>query len=1156
MKSSVLRKISRQTAAFAITLLFVLAALGVTCLIPDFAAEAAMIGQDKHVLDRSSSRDDASRAGITDAFGKLPLRFEANEGQTDEQVNFLSRGPGYALFLTSGEAVLSLSATTDRKKTGRDVIRMNLVGARSTAQVAGVDELPVRSNYFTGNDPGKWRTDVRQYAKVRYTGVYPGIDLVYYGNQQELEYDFIVSPGADPSKIRLAFKGAKDVSIDNNGELILRTRGGEIRQRKPIIYQEVAGGRLEIAGHYAITDKREVRFELGEYDVTKPLVIDPILTYSSYLGGANYDFGRGIAVDNAGNAYVTGYTESTNFPTRDQVQTDQGLADAFVTKFNTNLSGDASLVYSTYLGGASSDYAFGIAADEAGNVFVVGRTDSLNFPIRNQYQTDQPGADIFVTKLNTNLSGDASLVYSTHVGGSGADIGQAIAADELGNVYVTGFTQSTNYPVRNEYQTDRFSNDGFVTKLNTNRSGDASLVYSTYLGGDGLEEGAGIAADAMGNAYVTGVTESTDFPVRNALQTDQPNPDGFVTKFNTNLSGDASLVYSTYLGGSTTDEGQSIAADETGNAYVTGYTSAANFPTRNQYQSTTLVGNTNAFVTRLDTNSSADASLIYSTLLVGNSVDIGRGIATDGLGNVYVAGRTDSTNFPLRDHFQADRPGQDAFVSRINTNLRGDASLIYSTYFGGSQLEEALGIDIDDEGNAYIVGETYSSDLPLLNHYQTYQVQSPTLRDAFVVRMADPTPDGDEDGVPDALDNCPAVFNPAQADLDGDGIGNPCDLDGDNDGQTDSDEIACGSNPLDAASLAPDQDADNSPDCVDADDDNDGVVDTADNCRLTANPDQANYDGDSQGDVCDSDDDNDGQTDADETACGSDPLNAASLAADNDADNSPDCIDPDDDNDGITDTADNCQFAANPDQANNDGDSQGDVCDADDDNDGVADAADNCPLTSNSDQADTDSDGLGNVCDADDDNDGVADSADNCALMPNPNQADADSDGIGDTCDADDDNDGVADSTDNCPNTPNPSQTDFDLDGIGDACDPQTGPQYQFDGFFQPVENMPTLNLMAAGSSVPLKFSLGGDQGLSIFAPGYPASSPIACDANEPGVVIEDTVTAGSSSLSYNTTTGQYTYIWKTERSWKGTCRMLIVRLNDNTEHLAKFRFR
>ena len=419
IKNSTGRSIRRLTAAFGLTLLVALAVSSPAGLFRGPMPDAAGSRGNDTSVSGSSAPDEATRARITEAFGKLPLRFEANQGQSDERVKFLSRGSGYTLFLTSTEAVLSLSrpeGTGDRstatdggeqknksKRARRDVLRMRLLGASSTPRVEGADELSVRSNYFIGNDPQKWRTDVRQYAKVRYARVYPGIDLVYYGNQQELEYDFIVAPGASPSEIRLAFKGAEEVSIGEEGDLILRTGGGEVRQRKPFIYQEVAGGRREVEGRYAKTGEHEAGFRVGEYDATKPLVIDPVLSYSTYLGADGHDFGRGIAVDSAGNAYVTGHTESTSFPTRNQYQTDQSLTDAFVTKLNTNLSGDASLVYSTYLGGSGGDEGFGIDVDGAGNAYVTGETYSTDFPVLNQYQTYQPQPltvrDAFVVKL-------------------------------------------------------------------------------------------------------------------------------------------------------------------------------------------------------------------------------------------------------------------------------------------------------------------------------------------------------------------------------------------------------------------------------------------------------------------------------------------------------------------------------------------------------------------------------------------------------------------------------------------------------------------------------------------------------------------------------------------------------------------------------------
>ena len=366
----------------------------------------------------------AAKPKVVDPYGKLPLSFEANQGQSDARVKFLSRGSGYTLFLTSSEAVLLLqkgAPSGGDKQHGRAridepvppqnlnrgedartksaVLRIRLVGANPAPQLTGFDELSGKANYFIGNDPKKWRTDVPTYAKVKYHAVYPGVDLVYYGNQRQLEHDFIVAPGADPSAITLHLEGAKKLSLDSHGDLVLKTQNGEIRLQKPVIYQEVDGVRQEIAGGYRLEGKNRVGFEVATYDVTKALVVDPTLVYSTYLGGSSIDTAYGIAVDSAGNAYVTGYTFSTNLPTKNPFQKAKaGNYDAFVTKLSPTGS---ALVYSTYLGGSGTDYAYGIALDSARNAYVTGTTKSTNFPTKNPFQRTYAGSnDAFVTKIS------------------------------------------------------------------------------------------------------------------------------------------------------------------------------------------------------------------------------------------------------------------------------------------------------------------------------------------------------------------------------------------------------------------------------------------------------------------------------------------------------------------------------------------------------------------------------------------------------------------------------------------------------------------------------------------------------------------------------------------------------------------------------------
>ena len=684
----------------------------------------------------------AAVAGIqlSESYGKLPLHFEGNQGQAHKDVRFLARGPGYSLYLTGGEAVLVLArpdpqAKLDGRRTpGRRAapaqtlpvtVKMGLVGAAPAPLVGGLEELPGKANYFIGNDPGKWRTNVPTYAKVRYREVYPGIDLVYYGNQRQLEYDFVVAPGADPKKIVLGFKGADKIEIDANGDLVLHAAGGTIRQHKPIIYQEIDGVRHEISGSYVRRGANRVGFKVAAYDASHPLVIDPVLSYSTYLGGSGGDGASKIAVDMDGNAYVTGGTNSGNFPTTSGAYHSAIASgnDVFVTKIDPSGS---RLVYSTYLGGIGNESGNGIAVDALGNAYVAGGTNSLNFPTTSgAVQPIASGSvDAFVAKLNPTGSG---LIYSTYLGGDKYDDASGISVDADGSAYVSGQTDSINFPTTpGAFQTTFgggfdglcgcVGSDAFVVKLDPTGT---ALAYSTYLGGTGRDYGFAIAVDGGGNAYVTGGTTG-DFPVTlGAFQTTAGG--AFVAKLNPTGS---SLVYSTYLGTGNADNenGRGIAVDADGNAYVAGYTASNFFPTTpGAYQPIKPAfardDRYDVFVTKLNFIGSA---LVYSTYLGGSGNDIGMGIAIDSLGNAHVTGYSYSSNFPTTpDAVQPDFVGAfdpsrgidlpDAFVTTLNFT---GSVLVYSTYLGGSSDDFGQGIAVDSLRNIYVTGGTASADFP------------------------------------------------------------------------------------------------------------------------------------------------------------------------------------------------------------------------------------------------------------------------------------------------------------------------------------------------------------------------------------------------------------------------------------------------------------
>ncbi len=691
-------------------------------------------------------------AWAAEPYGELPLGFEANQGQADLPVQFLSRGDGYVLFLTPTQAVLSLqppTATSKKRQGARRVarvLRMKVVGADPRAKVEGRDRLPGVSNYFIGSDPAKWHIDVPTYARVYYRDIYENVDLAYYGNHRQLETDFVVAPGADPGVIALAFEGARTLAIDAAGALVLETGGGRVRLQKPAIYQWGHGERHPVAGRYALKRSGAVGFEVGAYDHSAPLVIDPVLVYSTYLGGTGNDTAYGIALDPLGNAYVTGDSASPNFPQLHANQVFSGGEDVFITKLNATGS---ALVYSTFLGGtAALEHGYDIAVDASGNAYVIGVTNSGDFPTTSnalqpakQNGTNQDTA--FVAKLDAS----GALAYSTYLSGTQfVSRGFGIATDGAGNAYATG-QAGAGFPLTASAFSSASSNAGFLTKLDTNASGAASLLYSTFLGPAGFAEGRALAVDETGKAYVTGNTNSTstNFTSPGAFQTvfGGGTADAFVAKFDTTLSGAASRIYSTYLGGSDQDFGgnaaargsKAIAIDAAGNAYVTGQTRSTNFPTHDAVQPANA-GYVDAFLTKLNPTGSA---LIYSTYLGGSNpsiADEGMAVAVNAAGNAYVTGRTQSVDFPTSSPLSI--PGSTTggvFVAKFSPV--GDA-LVYSTRMGRvlvSSDEAGQGMALDDAGNAFVTGFA-RIEFPTVGAFQPSPGGG---TDAFVTQIADPT---------------------------------------------------------------------------------------------------------------------------------------------------------------------------------------------------------------------------------------------------------------------------------------------------------------------------------------------------------------------------------------------------------------------------------
>ena len=692
------------------------------------------------------------------ALAKKEATFEENRGQIDPSVRYLSRSGGVMTFLTGDAALFYLhpahgsrvskgmerrsmdsanlaSRTSSRRFPSAEqeavkpsLVKMAFEGANPDSAPQGERALEGKVNYLRGSDPAGWITEVPTFGAVRYTGLYAGVDLVYYGNEQgQMEYDFEVSPGADLEQINLRFSGAESVLVDEaSGDLVIKTKAGELRHHQPIAYQVAEDGKRGVSANYEAFGDGAVKFRVGVHDRSIPLIIDPIVGYSTYLGGSgDVDVANSVAIDASGNAYIAGSTNSANFPTLNPFDGtfggDQVKYDAFVTKMN---AAGTSMIYSTYLGGSNDDNGTGLAVDGSGQAHVVGFTDSTNFPTASPFQAALNGSayDAFLTKLNATGSG---LIYSTYFGGTQNDSALSVAIGSSGSAVIAGETASSNITTFAPYQTlfGGGASDGFVANFNSAGTG---IIFSTYLGGLGDDLVLGLAVNGSG-IHLAGATTSTNFPVQNAIKSTFGGSgffDGFVTKMNTVGS---ALIYSTYLGGSDYDGARGIGLDVNGNACVTGVTASSNFPVSSAYQATRSGTSDDAFVTRI----SAAGGLIYSTYLGGSGIDQGSSIAVDATGAAYITGSTRSANFPMVDPLQASLGGEsDAFITKVNPT---GSSLEFSTYYGGSSFDSGISIALDSGQNAYVAGGTDSTNFPTVIPFQANRSGA---SDAFLLKIS------------------------------------------------------------------------------------------------------------------------------------------------------------------------------------------------------------------------------------------------------------------------------------------------------------------------------------------------------------------------------------------------------------------------------------
>lgn len=931
--------------------------------------------QSNHVNAKSDYLDNIS------SLEKSNLYFIPNHGQFNEQIKFRSETPGATVWFTQNEVYYQLSKITtttpepnilnelgitpniSEDKIEFLLIKSSFINSNLDPEISSSLLTTHKNNYFIGSDPTRWKTDIPSYRQITYHEIYNGIDLKFYGSPNRMEYDFVIAPGSDPAQIKIHYDGINNLTLLPNGDLQIETDFGILTENKPISFQEIDNIRIPVEGSFEIFEDNSFgfKFESG-YDPNLPLIIDPILNYSTYFGGTSNDFARDVAIDDNGSVYITGYTSSSDFPIDSAFDSNYnggGTSGYDIVIFKMSATGD-TLFYSTYFGGSEDDeIAISIDVDQSGKAIITGQTYSNDIPLQIPSQSFLSGnSDAFVVVLSENGN---NLLYSTYYGGTSDDNGSAVIFDTGNIAYLTGTTSSSNLPLNGTPLSSSLSGSGdiFLAKFDLS---SGALLDATYLGGLETESALSLKIGSTGDIYVAGYTLSDDFPLLNPIFNTFSGGisagDAFILIIDNTLS---SLNFSTYLGGSAEEVALALSLDNNDRMYITGFTSSENFPLYNAYDQT-FNDVVDAYVTCIESNGD---SLVYSTYLGGFGTDFGSDLTCDELGYVFLTGNTQSTNFPTTNAIDNNFSGSnDIFITAINP--AGD-SILYSTYYGGAQFESVYGIVIDTGNNVTITGYTNSDNFPLQNAYDaTYNGGN----DIFIVRIDFAETiciDSDGDGFGDPAypendcpnDNCPYVYNITQSDYDDDGYGDMCDncITSFNPLQLDSDDDTIG---------------DACDNCTDTDDDgygNPGFQPNTcqeDNCATVYNPTQKDSDNDNFGDACDA------------------------------------CTDTDGDGFGNpgypnnTCPEDNCPFVSNPSQLDSDGDGLGDVCD-------------NCPQVANSTQDNFDNDAFGDICDdcTDSDNDGYGNPGfgntacpdDNCPLSYNPDQLDSDNNGIGDLCD-------------------------------------------------------------------------------------------------------------------------------------------------------------